>query len=909
MQKVLRKRILRDFKANIVRYLALGFLIILSMYLVVSMLAAAETIIRGSQKSDKESNVEDGEFSLFVPMKDYEWEKLEEKSITLEKMFFMDYSVEDDITLRVFQNREQINRMILKEGSLAEKEDEVVLERRYAELHDIQLGDAVEIGGREFTVTGIGTVPDYDSMLKSLGDTGCDSQHFGLAFVTADTYTAMQKEGKAAKSEEYYYAYLLNDKMTNDELKEELKNLEFSSDDVNDKYFQEYWDRTLGREDELRDGINDLLDGAEELRDGLQELADNNEDLKDGAGAVLDAYLSEANKALGEYGIKTLTRDNFEQVLESQIRSESNALLKMSMNNLLTELTELKEYADGVDEYADGVQGAADGAEEVRDGVQELKDDTEKIIDEIFDSDAGNLLAFIKAKDNVRIQAASGDQELYRSVGTIAGCIILVLISYVLSVFVVHSIDRESSVIGALYALGVKKKDLMKHYVTLPTIIAAVSGIIGTAIAYSNAGVRVQMQDCYNYYSLPNLDVIVMPYLIIYGIIVPPVICWAVTSLVINKRLSRQVLMLIKNEQRVSKGKDIKLKNMKFMRLFKLRQILRERRTAFTVVFGMFVSLLIAVMSLEIFVYCDNVRIQYPEDTKYQYMYTYKYPSENPPQGGYEAYAKTLKKEIYGYNFDVTLLGITEDNPFFDTDLADSHSQVTISSSISYKYGLQVGDVITLKDEENDKFYAFEISDITQYAPGFMVFMPYDKALELFGEQDDYYNVVFADHELDIEPGRLYSTTTKADVEKAAGIFVNQMKSMILTLGGVSALIFAIVLYLMMKVMIDRSAFSIALIKIFGYRQKELKKMYLDGNFYVVAIGALISVPLTKLIMDVVYEPAFVPNVACGIDKAFPIWVYIMVYAVIFILYFIINHLLVRRIKQMLPAEVLKNRE
>lgn len=840
MQKVLRKRILRDFKTNIVRYLALGFLIILSMYLVVSMLAAAETIIRGSQKSDKESNVEDGEFSLFVPMKDYEWEKLEDKGITLEKMFFMDYSVEDDITLRVFQNREHINRMILKEGSLAEKEDEVVLERRYAEIHDIQLGDSVEIGGREFTVTGIGTVPDYDSMLKSLGDTSCDSQHFGLAFVTADTYTAMQKEGKAAKSEEYYYAYLLNDKMTNDELKEELKNLEFSSDDVNDKYFQEYWDRTLGREDELRDGINDLLDGAEELRDGLQEL---------------------------------------------------------------------KEYADGVDEYADGVQEAADGAEEVRDGVQELKDDTDEIIDEIFDSDAGNLLAFIKAKDNVRIQAASGDQELYRSVGTIAGCIILVLISYVLSVFVVHSIDRESSVIGALYALGVKKKDLMKHYVTLPTIIAAVSGIIGTAIAYSNAGVRVQMQDCYNYYSLPNLDVIVMPYLIVYGIIVPPVICWAVTSLVINKRLSRQVLMLIKNEQKVSKGKDIKLKNMKFMRLFKLRQILRERRTAFTVVFGMFVSLLIGVMSLEIFVYCNNVRLQYPEDTKYEYMYTYKYPSENPPQGGYEAYAKTLKKEIYGYNFDVTLLGITEDNPFFDTDLADSSSQVTISSSISYKYGLQVGDVITLKDEENDKFYAFEISDITQYAPGFMVFMPYDKALELFGEQDDYYNVVFADHELDIEPGRLYSTTTKADVEKAAGIFVNQMKSMILTLGSVSALIFAIVLYLMMKVMIDRSAFSIALIKIFGYRQKELKKMYLDGNFYVVAIGALISVPLAKLIMDAVYEPAFVSNVACGIDKAFPIWVYIVVYAVIFILYFIINHLLVRRIKQMLPAEVLKNRE
>lgn len=39
MQKVLQKRILRDLKKNIARYLALGFLIILSMYMVVSMIS------------------------------------------------------------------------------------------------------------------------------------------------------------------------------------------------------------------------------------------------------------------------------------------------------------------------------------------------------------------------------------------------------------------------------------------------------------------------------------------------------------------------------------------------------------------------------------------------------------------------------------------------------------------------------------------------------------------------------------------------------------------------------------------------------------------------------------------------------------------------------------------------------
>lgn len=847
MQKVLQKRILRDLKKNIARYLALGFLIILSMYMVVSMIAAAETIIRGSLREDQASQVEDGEFSLFVPMTDAEWRSLEAKGITLQKQFFLDYTVDTDKTLRLFQNRDQINRIMIAEGRLAEAEDEVVLERRYAEINGIRPGDEIKIGGRELTVTGIGCVADYDSPLKSLGDTGCDSEHFGLAFVTADAYAQMRKEGKSTKSEEYYYAYLLNDSMTQEELKEELKNLEFSADDVNDSYFQEYWDRTLGREDDLRNGIQDLLDGAKELQDGLEELH--------------------------------------------------------------SQLKELGRFADGVDEYTDGVQEAADGADEVRDGVQELKNDTDDILDEIFDTDAGNLVAFIKAGDNVRIQAASGDQELYRSVGTIAGGIILVLISYVLSVFVVHSIDQEASVIGALYALGVKKRDLMRHYVMLPTGIAAVSGVIGTLIGYSALGVRVQMQDCYNYYSLPDLNPIVMPYLVIYGVVLPPLICWAVTSLVINKRLSRPVLTLIKNEQTASRGKDIPLKHMKFLRLFKLRQIMRERRTAFAVVFGMFVSLLIAIMALQIFVYCDAVRVQYPEDTKYEYMYTYKYPSEDPPEGGYEAYAKTLKKEIYGYNFDVTVMGITDDNPFFDVELEDASSRVVISSSISYKYGLGVGDVITMKDEEEDKLYSFEISDITQYAPSFMVFMPYDKALELFGEPDDYYNVVFSDHDLKIPSGRLYSTVTKADVEKAAGIFVKQMQGMIVTLGGVSVVIFAIVLYLMMKVMIDRSAFSISLIKVFGYRDKELKKMYLDGNFYVIALGALISVPLGKVIMDAIYEPAFVPNVACGVDKSFPFWMYLAIFAVVLVLYFIINHLLVRKIRKMAPTEVLKNRE
>lgn len=836
MQKVLRKRIWRDFKSNLPRYLALSLLIILAMYLVVSLVGAAETIIRGSENADSRQCVEDGDFSLFVPMKDEEMEDLEADGVTIEPQFYMDYEIDEDHTIRIFANRDEVNRIDLVKGTLAEKGNELVVERQFAEKNDISAGDVITFGGREFTVTGIGTTPDYDNVLKSLGDTGCDCLHFGTGFVAADVYDTLRAEEKSIKSEEYYYAYRLNGAMTDDELKDRLEELEFTSGDVEDPFFQEYWDRTMGKKDDLTDGIQELLDGAKELK-------------------------------------------------------------------------ELKAFEDGIIEYTDGTKEAEDGSNELLDGIQELKDETDDMIDDIFSEDAQNLMTFVKAGDNARIQAASGDQELYRSVGTIAGAILLILISYVLSVFVVHSIDQESAVIGALYALGVKRKNLMAHYVTLPTVITFVSGLIGTLLGYSSLGVPIQMQDCYNYYSLPDLDVIYMPYLFIYGIVVPPVISIIVNSLVIRKRLSKPVLTMIRNEQKVGNGKDIKLGNMSFMNLFKIRQMLRESRTGFTVVFGMFVSLLLAMMSLEIYTYCANVNRDYVNDTKYEYMYTYKYPTEEVPEGGYEAYAKTLKKKIYGYNFDITVMGLTENNPFFDVDLSDSSSKVAISSSIAYKYGLDVGDTLTLKDDEADKIYAFEIASVAQYAPSFMVFMPYDKALELFDEPENYFNVVFSDHALDVETGRLYATTTKTDVKKAAGIFSDIMQGMILTIGGVSVLIFIVVMYLMMKVMIDRSSFNIALIKIFGYRNKEVKKMYLDGNFYIITIGALISIPLTKWIMDVAYEPAFVPNIACGIDKSFPFWMYLAIFAGILILYFIINHLLIRRIRKMVPAEVLKNRE
>ena len=88
MQKVLRKRIIRDLKENLFRYFALGAIIVLCMYLIISLIGTAETMIQGSEILGEESRVEDGQFSMFLPLTEQEIDKITDKGVILEEHFY-----------------------------------------------------------------------------------------------------------------------------------------------------------------------------------------------------------------------------------------------------------------------------------------------------------------------------------------------------------------------------------------------------------------------------------------------------------------------------------------------------------------------------------------------------------------------------------------------------------------------------------------------------------------------------------------------------------------------------------------------------------------------------------------------------------------------------------------------------
>ncbi|MCR4671357.1 MAG: FtsX-like permease family protein [Saccharofermentans sp.] len=1022
MGRILLKRAFRDLKAGWARYLALSLLIIFSIFIVTSLMGAAVTVIDYTELRDRELVREDGEFSVFVPLRSEEIERIRAKGVTIEEMFYADYPLDKEQVLRVFKLRENINRISLIEGRLPQSDDEAVLERRFSEVNGININDKVKIGDREFRICGVGAVPDYNTVIKKVTDSVVDSRYFGLLFVTPDSYDALYLSGAFLSSEEYYYSYLLNGTIEEDELKNMLEDIEFDVNDVDDEYFREYWDRMTGRKDELLEGIDELSDGAKELSDGAKELSDGVKDFHGGMTEFHDAVseLADGIEALDkgaaalEKGVRAYTagvdraaggaselvkgakdlKDGSEKFQKAasdysgglkifsgyvgkMAKSSDPALSKAAkdldkrLSGLVTIFDQLEggidglckgskalaagsvqlsdglgalsrnstvlndgakalhdgtkkfkknlpDLTDGADELydgsgkiLDGSEELAKGAKELSDGVSEFAEKADDLVDEVFNIKTSNLILFLDYKENPRIDSAADDVKINYSASIIFGILLVMLFAYVISVFIVHMIDQESSVIGALYSMGVRRRTLIISYVAVPVIVTFISGIIGTTAALlTPAGIEAQLMDSLLYYSMPALEIKVTPFIIIYGLVIPPVTAFAVNMLVIRKKLKRSPLSLLRNEQKIVRGKELKLKGLKFLSMFRIRQMVREIRAGLTVVLGMFMALLVAFMALNTYVYCQRVKDYYVSQTHYEYMYNYKYPAEEVPEGGYAAVAEGLKKDIYGYSFDVTVMGITKENPFFDTgDLPENGTDVVVSSAVANKYNLSTGDEFTLKGENGDRLYAFRVSRITDYSASLMIFMDIDRCRELFDEDDDYFNTVFSDHELNIDSGRLYSVVSKSEIARSAGIYVDLMQSMIITMSVASAVVFVVVMYLMIKMMIDRSAFNISLVKIFGFRNREVRKMYIDGNFYIVAIGALIVIPLSKLIMDYIYPRYLVSNVGVGIRPDYSPEMYLVIFAVIIGLYLLINLVLTNRIRKIKPAEILKNRE
>ncbi len=205
MKNPLMNRLPRELKSDFGRYLVLFIFIAGTIALVSGFLVASGSMKLAYDKSFEKYDIEDGNFELAQEADDNLVKTLEEEELTLYENYYLEKETEEfDSTLRIFKERKEVNKVCLMEGKLPEKNDEIALDRIYAENNELSIGDSFTAGNRELKVSGYVAFSDYSALFSSTSDMMFDAVKFGVGLMTEQGF---EDFGKANLHYSYSWKY------------------------------------------------------------------------------------------------------------------------------------------------------------------------------------------------------------------------------------------------------------------------------------------------------------------------------------------------------------------------------------------------------------------------------------------------------------------------------------------------------------------------------------------------------------------------------------------------------------------------------------------------------------------------------------------------------------------------------
>ncbi|MDU1320049.1 MAG: FtsX-like permease family protein [Clostridium botulinum] len=177
---ILSKRIKRAIKSNRGSYIGCTLLVLLSCILFSSFNVAFRNIDKNFKEFVEDYNLDSAKIMVNKSIDNIE--KLEEKfNIYLEKRYEMDYSLDDNTTLRIFSKTSKINKSYIIQGRDIINKNDILLDPSFSKEKNIKLKDKIKIQGKEFKVVGFFALPDYIYPLKSETDLIWNAKNFGIA--------------------------------------------------------------------------------------------------------------------------------------------------------------------------------------------------------------------------------------------------------------------------------------------------------------------------------------------------------------------------------------------------------------------------------------------------------------------------------------------------------------------------------------------------------------------------------------------------------------------------------------------------------------------------------------------------------------------------------------------------------
>ena len=487
--------------------------------------------------------------------------------------------------------------------------------------------------------------------------------------------------------------------------------------------------------------------------------------------------------------------------------------------------------------------------------------------------------------------------------------IVIVILAFVFSITISNNITKEANVIGTLRASGYSRGEMVRHYLIMPMLVLLVAAVVGNVLGYTWLE-QIFANQYLASYGLTTYEVLLNPQAFVLTTVIPLILLFIINFVMLTVKMRISPLQFIRRDLSKRKKKKAFRLNTKIpiMRRFQMRVIFQNFPNHVMIFFGVFFANFILMFGMILQPMLVHYQNTITDNVLSAYQYILKTPAETETDGAEKfcfGSLDTLPEKRSSES--VSLYGVKPDSDY--VKLHSSGKKVDISTAYAEKYGVEKGDTITLKDPYGSDKYKFEVGGIYDYPSTIAVFMEQDLFNQTFDYDSDYFNAYFSDQKIkDIDDALISTEITVDDLTKTSRQLIRSMGSMMNLFLVFGALMFVLILYLLSKIIIEKNAQSISMVKILGYNNREINRIYLHSTTIVVILCILITIPISSLVMKEVVEVVFF-EYSGWITYYMPAVTYVEVAASGVICYAIVAFLLNRKVKKIPMSDALKNVE
>ncbi len=535
---------------------------------------------------------------------------------------------------------------------------------------------------------------------------------------------------------------------------------------------------------------------------------------------------------------------------------------------------------------------------------------------------------------NQAIQFTGDDMGSDKAMMVVLLYIVIVIMAFVFSVTISNTITREAAVIGTLRASGYTKRELVLHYATMPVLVTLIGAGIGNILGYT-----VMKDVCagmyYGSYSLPTFVTVWNADAFVKTTVIPVILMFLINVLTLTGKLKLSPLKFLRRDlNRKKQKRALHLSHcLPFFMRFRLRVIFQNMSNYMVLLVGILFANFLLIFGMAF-----PSALKHYQDTiedsmlcKYQYMlsvpenalnddrklesmfhmlqYTTGVETENEDAEKFSAYSLQTEPENSMMNSEEVLLyGIESDSRYVSADV--SGSQVYMSSALQQKYGLHIGDMITMKEKYESDEYTFTITGVYEYSSALALFMSREYLNKTFDFGSTYFGGYFSDSEItDIDEKYIGSVIDVDAMTKISRQLLKSMGGMMYLVEGFAILIFVVLVYLLSKIIIEKNSQSISMTKILGYNNGEISRLYILSTTIMVVLFILISLPIEGGLIRTVFVFCIKIMMNGWIELYMDPMIYLKMFVLGIVTYAVVAALEYRRIKKVPMTDALKNVE